>query len=75
MPRGRPKIRHCKVCGAETDPADLSLHKKCPACTARLMDENNSQLAAHNGPYFDKWRRAMAASVGGALLDDLTPRP
>jgi hypothetical protein len=25
----------------------------------------------HTGPYFKHWRRAMAASVGGVLVDDL----
>jgi hypothetical protein len=25
----------------------------------------------HRGPYFERWRRAMAACVGGVLLEDL----
>lgn len=33
--------------------------------------DNNDQLAAHAGPFFDHWRRQMAASVGGVLLDDV----
>lgn len=25
----------------------------------------------HRGPHFKAWRRAMAASVGGVLIDDV----
>jgi hypothetical protein len=38
------------------------------------MQENGVQLAHHRGPYFDHWRRRMAASVGGAIIDDLRER-
>ena len=31
------------------------------------------QLHTHDGPWFDHWRRAMAASVGGVLIDDVLP--
>jgi hypothetical protein len=33
---------------------------------------NIEQINAHSGPFFRHWRRQMAASVGGVLLDDLT---
>ena len=29
------------------------------------------QLAEHEGPYFEYWRRRHAASVGAVLVDDL----
>lgn len=37
------------------------------------MKSEQVQLAAHRGPYFEHWRRQMAASVGGVLVDDLQP--
>ena len=35
------------------------------------MDSNVAQMMDRRGPNFDKWRRSMAASVGGVLLDDV----
>lgn len=75
MPVGRPKIKICRACGEPTDPADLSRRKKCPACGQRLRDENARGIAAHSGPAFDRWRHAMAGSVGAVILDDALERP
>jgi hypothetical protein len=36
-----------------------------------LVEAELTQLRHHKGPYFDHWRRQMAASVGGVLLDDV----
>jgi hypothetical protein len=33
--------------------------------------ENARELRAHAGPAFERWRRAVAASVGGVLAEDL----
>ena len=35
------------------------------------MQTSARQINAHSGPFFLHWRRQMAASVGGRLLDDL----
>lgn len=35
------------------------------------MLENVHELRAHGGPSWLRWRRAMAASVGGILVDDV----
>lgn len=35
-----------------------------------MRDKANDDLHYHRGPTFEKWRRAMAACVGGQLLDD-----
>jgi len=32
--------------------------------------ENAMQLHEHSGPFFEHWRRKVAASVGAVLLDD-----
>ena len=36
--------------------------------------DNLEQMTTRSGPNFQKWRRRMAASVGGVILDDLTPK-
>jgi hypothetical protein len=36
-----------------------------------MMRLNSAQINAHDGPFFQHWRRQMAASVGGLLVDDL----
>jgi hypothetical protein len=32
-------------------------------------------MIQHTGPAWRRWRRAMAASVGGVLLDDVNAKP
>lgn len=73
MPRGRPRITHCRSCGRPVEPRELSWTKQCPECGESNLAENVHGLASHSGPAFDRWRRAMAASVGGVLLDDVLP--
>jgi hypothetical protein len=53
-------------CGA------LSSTKLCVDCGLGRWTANHSQLKAHSGPWFDHWRRRVAASVGALPLDDLT---
>jgi len=36
-----------------------------------IRDRANDDMHYHRGPYFLLWRRAMASSVGGVLVDDL----
>jgi hypothetical protein len=38
-----------------------------------VRDQANDDLHYHQGPYFQKWRAAMAASVGAVLLDNDPP--
>lgn len=35
------------------------------------MNAALDDLHFHRGPVFERWRRAMALSVGGVLVDDL----
>ena len=42
----------------------------CQPCWSGNQTQNLMQLAHNRGPYFDHWRKQMAASVGGILLDD-----
>jgi predicted nucleic acid-binding Zn-ribbon protein len=61
----------CKLCGREYDEAGhLSARYKCLECSMRRFNSNWQQLHAHSGPYFDHWRRRVAASVGAMLVDE-----
>jgi hypothetical protein len=62
----------CRVCGEhERDAGPISWTGKCGDCGVKVMTENVVQMYAHSGPNWTKWRRAMAASVGGRLIDDV----
>lgn len=52
----------------------MSARGRCQPCWTANQVDNIRQLANHRGPYFKHWRQAMAASVGGVLLDDVTSR-
>jgi hypothetical protein len=70
MPDGRRVT--CKVCGRharETGP--ISWRGKCGDCGPRIFIEACDGMHDHSGPWFEHWRRSMAASVGGVLVDDL----
>jgi hypothetical protein len=43
---------------------------QCLDCGRRALNENAYGISEHRGPAFERWRRAMAASVGARLLDD-----
>ena len=68
----RPVNRsNCKTCDRHVDEVGrLSWTQQCPECGKRNVDENIVGLATHSGPAFQRWRRAMAASVGGSLDED-----
>lgn len=61
--------RACKVCGARYPFVTVSARGLCPDHIVKRIEENATQLRAHEGPYFQRWREAMAASVGGSLVD------
>lgn len=72
MAGGRPALARCKVCQKPVaNRSELSKRGKCIDCAEWLMEQSQRGINAHNGPYFLHWRRQMAASVGGRLLDDL----
>lgn len=68
---GRHKT-FCRVCGEHRDVVGpMSARGKCDGCGAAHFRENYRQLHAHAGPWFEHWRRAVAASVGAVLIDEL----
>ena len=69
-----PDLRYktCKGCGkSSAEAGDLSWTRLCYPCAKARVIENNDGISTHTGPAFTRWRRAMAASVGGVLVDDL----
>jgi hypothetical protein len=72
MGRLRHHYKQCKRCGVEREQVGhITGTGLCVECALTLKNANAEQLRAHAGPYFDHWRRRVAASVGAALLDDL----
>lgn len=61
--------RHVSVCGP------LSWQGYCIDDSLALLNDNVGQMMARKGPNFDRWRRNMAASVGGVILDDVPANP
>jgi len=52
----------------------MSWSGQCPTCGARALNENIIGLRNRSGPAWRRWRRAMAASVGGVLIEDIPER-
>lgn len=61
----------CQVCGKhESEVGPISWRGKCAADSTAALYSNIEQMMRRSGPNFDRWRRSMAACVGGAILDD-----
>jgi predicted RNA-binding Zn-ribbon protein involved in translation (DUF1610 family) len=75
MPNRKQQIGQCVGCGrARVDGERFSARGKCPSCGHGRMIENVHAMRARSGPSWLRWRRAMAASVGGQLVDDKRER-
>jgi len=71
MATSRTYVR-CRQCGAHRDDgASLSKRGLCTDCGKANLVQENDDMHHHRGEYFKRWRRAMAASVGGVLVDDV----
>lgn len=63
MPVRPPK--YCRDCHKhESEVGRISWRGLCAAHSEQREVENNRQLAAHAGPWFDHWRRRSAAALG-----------
>jgi len=70
VPRRNPR-QWCRVCeGHASEVGKISARGKCAACAERLILDWHRAIRSHSGPAFYHWRRQMAASVGGRLLDE-----
>jgi len=71
VPRVNPR-QFCKDCGRHRDEAGhISATGLCFDCAAARQAANLAELRHHRGPRFRYWRRQIAASVGGVLVDDI----
>jgi len=62
----------CRVCNRhKRDVGTISHGGYCGECGPLVHIQNNEDLHYHRGFYFQRWRRACAASVGAVLVDDL----
>lgn len=69
MPKGYLRTS-CKGCERpRSEVGTLSKRGLCSGCGEARRTANLACLVTHDGPYFDHWRAAMAASVGATLLD------
>ena len=62
----------CKVCGGhKSQVGEISWEGYCIRHGVEARDRANDEMHYHHGPTFEKWRRAMAACVGGLLAEDV----
>ncbi len=50
----------CKVCGEHPGEEGLSKRGLCEACELRRMTEAARQMAAKEGPYYERWKVGRA---------------
>jgi hypothetical protein len=72
MPRRGYQRKTCKDCGGErSEIGHVTWRGYCLPCGQHRAVTEVNEMRAHSGPHFEHWRRSMAASVGGVLLDDV----
>ncbi len=55
----------CRRCERPRTEGEKFTHRGyCPTCSEAAYIEPTLQMVAHAGPAFDRWREAMARSVG-----------
>lgn len=65
-----PKLTYktCRVCGRHASEVGLLSHTRtCIECAHAIQESHNLQMHQHNGPWFERWRLKMAASVGAII--------
>lgn len=61
----------CRVCGRhKRDVGPISHGGYCSEHGKPVFHANTDGLHYHEGPWFEKWRRAVAASVGAVIPDE-----
>ena len=69
--RERTYLVHRPTTIDRDDGASLSKRGYCSVCGPARFEQHTDDLHYHRGEGFKQWRRAMAASVGGVLVDDV----
>jgi hypothetical protein len=69
------RVRCTKCGGHVSEVGGISWSGQCVQCWNESLVSNVHQMRTRSGPNWKKWRRSMAASVGGVLLDDSPQRP
>jgi DNA-directed RNA polymerase subunit RPC12/RpoP len=54
---------YCIECGRPITRERHYAHTDCVDCAMQRMLENNRQLRAKRGPYYEKWRRKCIAAA------------
>jgi hypothetical protein len=68
----KPTYRICKTCHRSTaDVGPLSHTRQCVECGHLKLEQNALGMHIKSGEAWTRWRRSMAASVGGVLLDEV----
>lgn len=64
--------RTCRRCRQhESEVGAITWGGYCIDCGLAMERENVEQMVTRSGPQWAKWRRAMAACVGGVLAEDV----
>jgi len=51
--------KECKDCGASGEEVRISKKGLCPRCGMKRAGEAAYQLAAKEGPYYERWKLGM----------------
>jgi hypothetical protein len=66
-----PRRASCRRCGAHKSACGpISWSGLCQACAIGAVTVNVTDMHHLTGEVVQRWRRAVAASVGGVLLDE-----
>ena len=57
------KIVHCVDCNEEFPRKELNRKGRCQDCRVKIIRENMTQLRAHEGPLYEKWKGAVQAAA------------
>jgi len=68
----RLDYKRCRACGRHVDEVGVLSHTRlCVEDSIRINRQAADEQHHHRGEFFQRWRRGIAASVGGVLIDDL----
>ena len=57
------KIVPCVDCGKELPRKELNRRRRCRDCAGAAVRDAMNQLAAREGPYYQKWKSMMKAAA------------